>query len=220
MNKMNLRNFIKKNLAFLIPISMFLISGIVLLLSYHKDQLHLIQNSWHDKDLDYFFTYITFLGSGFVFLPIGFLLIFTRWRYFLGLVIASILTLLITTFLKHVVFEEKPRPVKYFETTKQQLHLVEGVKVEHWNSFPSGHATAVFVCFGFLAFLIKGNILKVFAFILAALAGYSRVYLSQHFLEDVIAGAFIGTCIAGISHWLMLYFKYSWVDDKFALSKK
>ncbi len=216
---MKLRSFIKENLAFLIPVFTLLITGIIFLILYPKDQIHLVQNSWHNRGQDIFFAYITLLGDGFIFLITGIILIFIKWRYFFGLLVASVLTLLIIGLLKNVVFEGEPRPVKYFEGT-EQLYLVEGVKMRHWNSFPSGHTTAAFACFGFLAFITRIGILKFSTFILAALAGYSRIYLSQHFLEDVVAGTFIGTLIAFFSYRIMLYFKYSWIDDKLAPRKK
>jgi membrane-associated phospholipid phosphatase len=47
----------------------------------------------------------------------------------------------------------------------------------------------------------------VIGFILAVIAGYSRIYLAQHFAVDVATGIII----ASISIWLSLFFQeYLW----------
>jgi membrane-associated phospholipid phosphatase len=38
----------------------------------------------------------------------------------------------------------------------------------------------------------KNQLMQIILAVLAALVGYSRMYLSQHFLEDVVAGACLG----------------------------
>jgi membrane-associated phospholipid phosphatase len=94
-----------------------------------------------------------------------------------------------------LIFADVVRPAKYFEG-KHHLYLIEGVNQFFTKSFPSGHsATAfgIFICFAFVA---KQNWLKVLMLILACIVAYSRVYLSQHFLIDAMAGSFIGVLTA------------------------
>jgi membrane-associated phospholipid phosphatase len=65
------------------------------------------------------------------------------------------------------------------------------------NSFPSGHSTTCFAIFTSLAlFFWKNQKLQFVLSICAILFSLTRVYLSQHFLEDVIAGSLIGTITA------------------------
>ncbi len=83
------------------------------------------------------------------------------------------------------------------------------------NSFPSGHTITAFAIFIILALIVKKNYLKVFFTTIAILAGFSRVYLSQHFLEDIFSGALIGIGIAVLSCTLvdqLSIFKTSWID--------
>ena len=67
-------------------------------------------------------------------------------------------------------------------------------------SFPSTHAIIVF---SMLPMLVKYfPKLKYFWIVFACLIGFTRIYLSYHFISDVLAGAFFGIII-GLA---MLYF--------------
>jgi membrane-associated phospholipid phosphatase len=106
--------------------------------------------------------------------------------------------------LKRFVFSDALRPSAFM--VDSDLHFVEGVQLHAHHSFPSGHTTAAFAFFGFAAlFLSRRNpLLQVTFAVSAALVGYSRMYLSQHFLEDVVVGMAIGTIIFIL---LSLFFK-------------
>ncbi|MDZ7849138.1 MAG: phosphatase PAP2 family protein [Owenweeksia sp.] len=179
-----------------------MITGIVFLALYSKETIHLSINGWHHPVFDFLFKYITYLGDGWVFAGAFLILIFIKWRYVTGLIMAALLTLLLTGFFKQVVFKGEPRPVKYFEG-EVNLRQVDGVDIHHYQSLPSGHTTTAFACFGFLALLANRAGVMLFCFLIAAAVGYSRVYLSQHFLLDVVAGAFLGTFIALLAYYLM-----------------
>ncbi len=84
----------------------------------------------------------------------------------------------------------EPRPAKVFEG--EVLHFVEGVHLNYVNSFPSGHTATAFALFLFLASLTKNKGLQLFYAIIACLVGYSRTYLSQHFVVDITFGAILG----------------------------
>ena len=119
-----------------------------------------------------------------------------RWSlYFLA---AALFTLLATYLTKQILFHGIPRPIAFFEDS-YNLYLVEGVKIHRSNSFPSGHTTTAFAVFSLLILIVKNNYLKFSFALLAIFAGFSRIYLSQHFLIDVLAGAILGIMIALIS---------------------
>jgi membrane-associated phospholipid phosphatase len=98
------------------------------------------------------------------------------------------------------------RPIKYFEATFD-LHLVEGVQIYSSYSFPSGHSATIFALCLSLAIYSRRKFVKSSLFLLAVIVAYSRVYLSQHFLNDIVAGSFLG-CIAAI----LMYFLLGKID--------
>jgi membrane-associated phospholipid phosphatase len=84
-----------------------------------------------------------------------------------------------------------PRPVKYFEAA-DAIRVIEGYATHSWRSFPSGHSASALALAAVLAYLLparKWGFVLVLIFVPAA---YSRVYLAQHFFQDIYAGAVIG----------------------------
>jgi membrane-associated phospholipid phosphatase len=82
--------------------------------------------------------------------------------------------------------------------------------------FPSGHAIAVIVFYGLMAYLLVPNIPSAFwkAFVVAVvifiigLVGFSRVFTGGHYLTDVLAGYAIGIGWSGLAYTLLeIYFQ-------------
>jgi len=169
---------------------MLIISPFLVLFS--KADIHIWLNRHHSDFFDWFFRHITFLGDGIFLLFLALLLLFYSLRSVVFLVTAYLSTGIVIQVLKRFIFEDYLRPVKYLQDLAP-LHLVNGVPVLTAHSFPSGHATTAFVIFLGLAIIGRSRYVQVFCFIIACLTAYSRVYLSHHFLVDVIAGSMIGT---------------------------
>ena len=192
------------------------LSGILLLmLRYGKGPSHMLVNQWHSPMADTFFKYITHLGDGAVFAVVIVILAFVKFRWALYELLAALMTLIFVFITKQLIFNGMPRPTKYFEN-EEVLHLVEGVKMHAWNSFPSGHTITAFAIFMILVLITKKNYLKFLFVMIALLAGYSRVYLSQHFLGDIFSGAIIGSLIAAFSCSIVdnisVFKKAPWID--------
>lgn len=211
---MTFSKIVKENKSFFIPVLIFIGTGIVFLSLNSKDDIHLWINHHYSPFFDIFFKYLTHLGDGWIF-PLGIIILaFVKWRYALGLLVCSLLSLFLIGSLKNMVFKDVPRPIKYFENTDYNLRVVEGVKMNTMKSFPSGHSTAAFAFWGFLALLGRNKVLKFLFFSIAALAAYSRMYLSQHFLEDIVAGTFLGILISIFSYYFSSNWKKEWMDKK------
>lgn len=189
--------FLKKMRPFTVAFGLFLLAGSSLVLVTDKGSLHLWFNQWVGGQGDLFFRYYTHVGDGLVAVLIILAISLLKPSYptkiaYAALGISSfLLSGLLAQFLKRVVFSDWVRPIGYFASG--QLQLVEGVQLHSAYSFPSGHSTTSFALFFFLAFAFSAHRgWQVACLSMAALAAYSRVYLSQHFLEDTIAGAALG----------------------------
>jgi membrane-associated phospholipid phosphatase len=99
---------------------------------------------------------------------------------------------------------EAPRPAAFFPKGSYQF-FIDGVTHSGHNSFPSGHATSVFALATIFALNDGNNIRRIAYLIIAVVTGYSRIYLGQHFLIDVIAGATMGV-VFGIIFYLVVNF--------------
>ncbi len=186
-----------------------------LILTYGKGPSHLMVNQWNSPLADVLFRYLTHLGDGAMFAVVIVVLSFIKFRWALMELAAALMTLLLVFVTKQLLFNGMPRPLKYFENS-ETLHLVEGVKMHSMNSFPSGHTITAFAIFMILVLISRSNLLKTLWVVLAILAGFSRVYLSQHFMGDVLSGAIMGILIAVSSCALidnLPIFKAKWADS-------
>jgi membrane-associated phospholipid phosphatase len=181
-------------------------------IQFTKADIHIWLNQRHSVCFDVFFKYLTYLGDGSL-LPLYIvIMLMIRFRGVLLLVVVFLLSGLFTQLLKRLVFEDMARPIKYFEGN-YHLHLVQGVKQYCCNSFPSGHSATAFGVFFCLALIARQNWLKLLMFILAGLVAYSRVYLSQHFLVDIMAGSFVGLLTAVFCYPWIYSINKTWLDE-------
>lgn len=185
-------------------------------LSTGQLDLHATINRVHAAWADPLFIYGTHLADGLVALAMGLVLLFFRWRWFLLFTIGTAGSAIVVQFLKHAVFADHDRPSMFMDGMPG-LRLVPGVEMLHHNSFPSGHSACAFsVCFALSVIIGRGGWAAVLALIAAMLA-WSRVYLSQHFAEDTLCGAFIGTIGAWLAYrWLYVgaFSRRPWLDGR------
>ena len=196
-------------LPFLVPTQVLaLVLGIVLLI-IPKAELHLALCQPHTSFLDAVIPAFTNLVDWLPYLVI-LLLLFYRAGWATFFASNLLLSTLIVQPIKHIVCA--PRPLTWFAENMPDvsLPLVEGVKMNYWLSFPSGHTTTFFVLFFSLSIIlcaenIKGkNILSFLCFLCASFGAYTRIYLSQHFALDV----FVGILIAIFSTLILYYFLF------------
>ena len=186
---------------------MVLITLGILLLTIPKGELHLLLCQPHTAMLDQIVPVFTNLVDWLPYVTVVLLLFYRAgWATFLASNL--LLSTLIVQPIKHIV--HAPRPLTWFAENMPDvsLPLVEGVRMNHWLSFPSGHTTTFFVLFFTLSIIlcaenIKGkNILSFICFLCASFGAYTRIYLSQHFALDIFAGILI----AILSTLLLYYF--------------
>lgn len=217
-----LKKILSENKVFLIPYFLIVVISSYFLLHSNKIDIHIFINKHYTFFFDYFFKYITYLGDGLVLLFLGFVLLFIKYRWAIISFLSSIFLLIIIQFLKRIIFSTTDRPkfiFKYFYEGTYKLHIISGTDPGINNSFPSGHATSTFAMFFMLSLFIKNKYLKFIFFVLASLTAFSRVYLSWHFLEDIVAGSLIGVSVSLIIYWLINKSKKSFLD-KSILNRK
>jgi len=173
------------------PFFMVMVSLFVLSTAIPKGTDVLFINGHHTRFLDWFFRMATNLGDGLIFVPVIIVLLFNCYRHAIICVILAVVHGLLVSGFKHSMFQSAVRPRKYLGD--HLIHFVPGVDVHSIHSFPSGHTATAFCLALFLA-LLSTNRLHTFLLLgLAMVAGCSRIYLAQHFLIDVAAGAIIGS---------------------------
>lgn len=190
---MLLLNLIRRNRYFFGLYALALIGVGTAQLLYSQEQLMQWVNARNSVAADYFFTYATYLGDGAFFVAVCLLLTYYNRRVGLLALASFALSSLTSLFLKLVAFPDSLRPLKTFEHSTFEYHIIKGLNIYSYNSFPSGHTTSAFALFGLLAFLDERKNRGWLWFALAALTGYSRVYLFQHFVEDAYVGSIVGT---------------------------
>ncbi len=198
---------IRANYAFFLPYLLLLIVVGVLQLTRSQEQLMQWVNVRNAPAADEVFPYVTYLGDGVFFVLVCLLLAINNRRIGLMAFASFALSSLVSLFLKQVVFSDSLRPLKTFEHSTYQYHIIKGLDIHSYNSFPSGHTTSAFALFGMLALLDERKGRGWFFLVIAALTGYSRVYLFQHFVEDAYVGSIIGTVSTVVVYLLM----YRWV---------
>ena len=186
---------------FLFPWFVFFSAGMLAILIYGKADLHVILNQKQPHSADAFFRAITHLGEGIAVLAGIFYLLF-RSRHSAGFLATSwLLTFLVIQLFKQVIYKGSLRPASVFKNT-DAIYYIEGVTNRLFDSFPSGHTAEIFsVCFA-LTLISRNPRTGTFLFIPALLVGYSRIFLSQHFMEDVLAGSFIAILCTSVMYWI------------------
>ena len=199
-------NQAKHIFPFLVPTIVLALILAVALLIVPKAELHLALCQPHTTFLDTIIPFFTNLVDWLPYLIVVLLLFYRAgWSTFLASNL--LLTTLIVQPIKHIV--HAPRPLTWFAEYMPDitLPLVEGVRMNHWLSFPSGHTATFFALFFCVSIIlcaenIKGKyILSFFCFLCASFGAYTRIYLSQHFALDIFAGILIAVCST-----LILYF--------------
>jgi len=199
----------KDNLYFIIPFIFLLIVVFPFFIIYPKDELHLLLNQINHPAADWFFKHITFVGDGIFVIICIFIFLFISFRFSAFFLASYLVSGIITQILKRIVFPNVLRPSAWFGDSSI-LHTVEGVSLKGSLSFPSGHATTAFAFFLCMAMITANKSLKVIYFVSACIVAYSRVYLSQHFLNDVYVGAIIGSITSFVFFHLFFESEKKW----------
>ncbi|MBQ7631297.1 MAG: phosphatase PAP2 family protein [Paludibacteraceae bacterium] len=209
-----MRTFLRNNAIFIgLSLTLIIVLGLALLF-IPKGELHLLLCDHHTPAGDTFFRYYTQVAEWFPYVICVAILLFGCVGNGVFASAAMVGSALVTQLFKHLI--NAPRPLTWFAENYPDisLPLTEGVRMNYWLSFPSGHTTSFFALFFVLSIIytrkpretryhrMTSAILQIVLFILATLGGYSRIYLSQHFAMDVFGGIIVGLTISALLYCL------------------
>jgi len=197
--------------GFLILYSLWIIAAVLLVFLMDKYALHEMLNTFHGPIIDEVFKMVTFLGDGWFITILALFLLFYKYGNAFLVGVGGILSGVISQLLKQQVFSEHHRPAEYLDRMPD-LNLVPLLEMKHYFSFPSGHSTAAFALFFALALLSQKWYTGMLFALLAVLIGYSRIFLSQHYLEDVLAGSLLGVLCTLIALIILNSINGKWKD--------
>lgn len=179
---------------FFIPYLAVLCACLVIKLLYSKEQIYFAVNGIYNNTADFLAPYITDIGDGLTIIFLSAILLLFSYRSAFLLASSYLATSIVAQAIKYCVYS--PRPRVYFEDQIDKLRFVKDVYVVGGiQSFPSGHTVTAFSAGVVLTYLIRNKLWGLALLLLAMLVGYSRMYLSQHFFEDVTAGSVIGVFV-------------------------
>jgi len=183
---------VRQNKIYFSGLLIFLFAGLFYLLINGKAAAFISLNSYHPFFLNVFFINYTFVGDGIFALCLTalVLLYYKKRKQGLALLYAFLLSGLVVQIIKNLV--DAPRPKLFFEAG-QYLHFINDVSLANNSSFPSGHTATAFAIATVMVMMMKDKSWQSLILIAAVLVGYSRIYLAQHFLLDVMIGAVIGS---------------------------
>ena len=195
---------IECNPAYFFGYLLFSIVLSVYCLSLNKSDGFLLINRFHFKLLDYFFVLFTNLGNGiFVIGLMVFMLVRKKVGWTAQIGISFLISGLLVQVIKHLI--HSPRPKLFFGPGT--IHCIQGITGTGTASFPSGHTATIFALTTLLSIYFPDRRSGIFFILIAILTGFSRIYLSQHFPIDVLAGSFAGVLTSMVSY-LLIPLKY------------
>lgn len=170
----------------------FIACAALVVVFFSKPAGFIFLNNHHSFGLNVFFVNYTFLGDGIFGLSLAAFFYYRKQKKLALLILVAFVSSGLTAqLLKNIIYA--PRPRIYFEASQYIYRLDNfGNSGGGASSFPSGHTTSAFALATVLALWFQKKWLSIVLVIAAALVGYSRIYLAQHFPADVLAGSCIG----------------------------
>jgi membrane-associated phospholipid phosphatase len=191
-----IRQRLLRNSSYFSALGCFIFCTALFILIVNKIEGFLLLNPMHSALLDNVFISVTMLGDGLFAMGIAVVLFCAGYRRTaFYIIVAYLLSGIAAQLLKHIIYAPRPGVVI---STLVYTHFIDGVTGTGWSSFPSGHTGSIFAVATVLALVVSKKYSSIPLLFIAVLVGYSRIYIGQHFLQDVLGGAIPGTLTAAI----------------------
>lgn len=189
---------ILENLYFIIPCLLWFIVGGILLIINTRSELFFPINHTHTPTLNILNNVFSAFGRGDVIaILLLWLLIIPYYRNNKYIITSLAFGIIIPTLIYFSKdFFDKPRPISFYGINNVQT--VSWLENYYNNSFPSGHTLGAFGFFMLLSLFLPKQLKQwsLLFFVLALCVGFSRIYLGQHFFQDIYAGSIAGTFLS------------------------
>lgn len=187
-----------------VPYLLVLIICLVIKLTFTREEIYFAINGHYSAAADFLAPFITDIGNGWTAVTIAVILLLFSFRKALIVASAFAVTSISAQIIKYIF--DAPRPKLYFKDQLAKIHFVKAVEILSYNSFPSGHTVTAFMLAVLATYWSRNKALGPVFLLIAILVGYSRMYLSEHFFEDVVPGSVLGVILTVI--WLY------WFDSR------
>jgi membrane-associated phospholipid phosphatase len=194
-----LNNHLRHTKPFLFAYIFLCIGAIYIQYSFTQESLSYAINSIHTPLLDVFCKYGTHIGDGLFFVVIAACISFFDRKVALVFILTYLISSVLAQGLKHLIFSDSLRPAMVLDLT--HMHVVQGVEIRNYNSFPSGHTTSAFALFALISFYTSNRLLQILSLVPAVFVGFTRIYLLQHFFEDTLFGSLLGVIAAVVIYY-------------------
>jgi len=188
--KIGINDVLKQIRLFFILYLILLCACLIIKAFFTKDTIYFAVNGVHSSFLDLIAPYVTDIGNGWTTVALAAIMMLFNYRTAFLLATTYAITSLSAQVVKFIV--DAPRPLLYFEGRTNRMYFVKGVEILKYNSFPSGHTVTAFSTAIVICYLVKNKSWEILLLLVAVCVGYSRMYLSEHFFEDVTAGSALG----------------------------
>ncbi|HTE00012.1 MAG TPA: phosphatase PAP2 family protein [Mucilaginibacter sp.] len=207
--KQSLNEVLRRVKWLIIPYLPILCACLIIKLTFSRETIYFTVNGINSPVMDFLAPFATDLGNGWTAIIIG--LIWLMFSYRKGFIILTAygVTSITAQILKYIF--DAPRPKLYFKDQLSRIHFIKEIDMLSLHSFPSGHTVSAFTLAVIFTYWSRNKAWGPVFLLLAVLIGYSRMYLSQHFFEDVTAGSVIGVIVTII--WLY------WLDNRAFIQK-
>jgi membrane-associated phospholipid phosphatase len=188
-----INDVLKRIRLFFIIYLILLCACLIVKVIFTKEAIYFAVNNRNYSFGDEIAPYITDIGNGWTVVILSALLVLYNYRTAFLMITSYAITSLLAQVVKYIF--DAPRPTLLYKDKISVIHLVKGVYMLQYHSFPSGHTVTAFSAAVVITYLTKNKKWSILLLAIAVAVGYSRMYLSEHFFEDVTVGSVIGVVI-------------------------
>ena len=199
--KISLNQILRRINWLAVPYLLVLCICLLIKIVFTRDEIYFAVNSVNSPYTDFIAPFVTDLGNGWTAVTLAAIMTLFSYRKALIIATAYAVTSLSAQLIKHLV--KSPRPKLYFQDQVSRIHFVKGMYIDLHDSFPSGHTVTAFTLAVLFSYWSRNKAWGPVFLLIAILVAYSRMYLSEHFFEDVVAGSVIGFVLTII--WLYFF---------------